>query len=139
MNASKILSFLFLGILAMSFILAADEGSTTAIASITSSTQNAVTYGSDLIGIIIGVFILIFLFSNIDPFKGNFRKSFIFMAIGISLQVVSMIYTFVFKGLKLYSLPGGIDIHHLLMTIGIVFFSFAVYNLREVVKGTSNA
>lgn len=151
MKQLKLLAFLlFFGILMTSFVIAheddpvvnaitgfATDNSTTTSSGVSGKTTALIVI--DVLGIIIGFMLLTFLLTSLEPFRGPLRTSYMFMGFGIFFQVCALIYTVVFVRLKLLGVPFGLDIHHLLMTVGIVFFSFAVYNLREVVKGASNA
>ncbi len=135
---------LFFGTLTMAFVIADDLSPITGFATDATTTTGisgttTVLIVIDAIGILIGFMLLTFLLTSLEPFRGPLRTSYIFMGWGVFLQLLALIYTIIFVRLKLLAVPFGLDIHHLLMTVGIVFFAIAVYNLREVVKGVSNA
>ncbi|MBI5803140.1 hypothetical protein HY448_00430 [Candidatus Pacearchaeota archaeon] len=158
----KFLSFLFLfGVLAISFVFAhelseeekanseykvvfgkifgAITGFATDVHATTISPTTTILIAIDSLGILLGFMVLIFLLASLEPFRGKLRTSYVFMGFGIFSQVIALLYTVIFVRLKLFEVPFGLDVHHLLMTLGLLFFAFAIYNLREVVKGVTTS
>ena len=99
--------------------------------------KNNIAIGIDLSGILIGIALIIFIITILKSFKGTLRKAFDYMVFGISSQVLALAYTLVFLRFNLYPAPLNIDIHHLLMIIGMVFFAVGVYNLRKMMSELS--
>ena len=139
---------LIVGIFVMSFVIA--DNSTDNATSMMhmhginpDGSMNYVIVGVDVIGAVIGLLLLLFLITSIGPFRGNLRNSYIFIACGIFFQLMALVYSLLMDfNIISTSLVGpivGDEIHHILMIVGIVFFSFAVYSLREVVAGATNA
>ena len=95
-------------------------------------TTKIIILGIDSVGIVIGFVLLIIIIRTLKSFTGSLRQSYDFMLYGILFQVLALIYTLVFVRLKLYSVPAGIDIHHLLMIIGLIFFGLAAYKLKNM-------
>jgi hypothetical protein len=85
----------------------------------------------DVIGIVGGIIMLAILFPSFMSFSASLRRNYDFMLwIGILFQVLALAYSLVFIRLGLFPIPRGIDVHHLLMIIGFIFFGIAIYNLR---------
>ena len=88
----------------------------------------AIDVGIDIFGILIGITSIILVLNAIKSFKGYLRKSFYYITYGIAFQILALI-EHVLKDLG-YQL--SIDIHHILMIIGIIFFTMAVFKLRNM-------
>lgn len=84
--------------------------------------------GIDIFGVLIGIIPIILVLNSIKSFKGYLKKSFYYITYGIAFQILALI-EHVLKDLG-YSL--SIDIHHILMIIGIIFFTMAVFKLRNM-------
>ena len=98
-------------------------------------TNRNIVVAIDAIGIMTGIALLVTLVSTLKYFTGSLRKSYDFMlCIGIVFQVLALLYSLIFIRLGWYPIPTGIDIHHLLMITGLVFFGIAVYNLRTLLN-----
>lgn len=100
-----------------------------------SETSNNIATVIDIIGIIAGAVLLVIIASTLRSFTGSLRKSYDFMiCLGILFQILALVDSLVFIRIKLFTVPNGVDIHHLLMIIGFVFFGIAVYRLRIMVE-----
>ena len=94
-------------------------------------TNNNIATAIDVIGIIAGIILLVIVIYSLKSFSDSLRKSYDFMlCMGILFQILALMSSLIFLKLKLFAVPNGIDLHHLLMTIGFVFFGIAAYRLR---------
>ena len=101
-------------------------------------TNNNIATVIDVIGIIAGITLLIIVIRSLKSFSGSLRKSYDYMlCMGILFQILALLGSLVFLKLKLFEAPSGIDLHHLLMAIGFVFFGIAAYKIR-VMANTIN-
>ncbi|MBI2101006.1 hypothetical protein HYT53_00150 [Candidatus Woesearchaeota archaeon] len=75
-----------------------------------------------------------FIVNVTKSFRGSLRKSFNYIACGAIFQILSLVYTLVFLRYNLFPTPLNFDIHHLLMVIGIVFFTIGVFKLKSMLK-----
>ena len=87
----------------------------------------------DLAGILIGVVFTLYLFSILKSFKGTLRKAFVFIMVGIFFQILALIQH-ILADWGVHTNPLNIDIHHILMIIGIIFFAIAVYKLKKMMS-----
>lgn len=85
-------------------------------------------------GILVGIILLVFIIHVTKSFKGSLRKSFSYIAYGAVFQILSLVYTLLFLRLNFFPVPFNIDMHHLLMVIGIVFFTIAIFKLRSMLS-----
>lgn len=88
----------------------------------------------DIMGIIIGIISVAVIYSITKKLGGVVGKTFNLMIYGIFAMILAVVYTLVFARFKLFPIPGGIDVHHFLMFIGLVLFVIASYNLAKVGK-----
>lgn len=79
----------------------------------------------DLFGILIGITSIATILRGMQGMGGRVGSTLRLFIWGIVFQVGALLYTVVFARLKLLPLPGGVDIHHLLMTIGLIVFVLA--------------
>ena len=102
------------------------------VSALEANTTKNISIAVDLVGILIGVSLLVMILTTLKSFTGSLRQSYDFMLYGISFQVLALIYTLVFLRLKLYPIPANVDVHHLLMIVGLFFFGAAAYKLRNM-------
>ena len=88
----------------------------------------------DFFGVVVGIISVVIIYSVIRTLGGIIGKSFTIVIYGILLQVFAIIYTIIFARFKIFPIPGGVDIHHLLMVIGLLFFVVAAYNAAKLSK-----
>ena len=88
----------------------------------------------DFFGVAVGAISVVIVYSALRNIGGAFGQTFKLILFGITFQVIAIIYTLIFARFKLYAIPGGIDIHHLLMIIGLVIFVLAARNLTKLSK-----
>lgn len=101
-------------------------------------TNRNISIAFDYIGVISGIILIVMMIKTLKSFNSSLRQNYDFMlVIGIFFQVLAFTYTLIFIRFKLYPMPTGIDIHHLLMIIGFLFFGIATYKLR-ILAGTIN-
>lgn len=87
----------------------------------------------DIFGVLVGVISIFLIFNIAKSFKGSLRASFNYIIYGVSFQVLALLDD-ALTDLRVYSPPEGISIHHLIMIIGIVFFTIAAFRLRNMLK-----
>ena len=119
---NKKLLYIVLFLLSVQIVLAA-----------TQDTTKNVIIGIDIVGVAIGVMLLVFMARTFNYFEGILKTSYLYFLYGISFQVIALVYTLIFVRFKLYPIPAGIDLHHLLMIAGILFFWVAIYKLRQMI------
>ena len=95
-------------------------------------TTKQIIISIDFLGVFIGVVILISVATTLKSVGGILGISYRYILYGISFQVLALIYTLVFVRFKIYPTPAGVDVHHLLMILGIVFFALAAYKLKLI-------
>jgi len=86
----------------------------------------------DIFAVLIGIISIFLILNVVKSFKGALRKSFNYIIYGIIFQILALIEHSL-RDLKISIVP-QVDIHHILMVIGIVFFTIAVFKLRDMVK-----
>ncbi len=95
-------------------------------------TTKQVIISIDFLGVLIGAAILVSVAITLKSVGGIIGASYRYILYGIGFQVLALIYTLVFVRFKIYPTPAGIDVHHLLMIFGIVFFALAAYKLKLI-------
>jgi len=123
----KIHNLKHLSVVALLFVL-----SSAIVFALDADINKNIGIGIDLAGILMGAALILFIIKILKSFKGALRKAFGWIMYGISFQVLALVYTLVFLRFKLYPIPLNIEMHHLMMIIGIVFFAMATYNLRKM-------
>lgn len=106
--------------------------SATLVSALDAGTNKIIGLTTDSVGILIGITLVIFIITILKSFTGSLKKTFYYIMYGISFQILALIYTIVFLRLGLYPIPLDIEVHHLFMVIGIVFFGIATYNLNKM-------
>jgi hypothetical protein len=86
----------------------------------------------DIIGILIGVSSILMIYSASKAFVGPIRSSIKLTIYGISLMIFALLYTLTFVRFKLFPVPGGLDIHHLFMLLGMLMFVLSAYNMTKL-------
>ena len=102
------------------------------VSALGADTSKNVIIAIDSAGVLIGVILLVIIIGTLKSFTGSLRQSYNFIMYGILFQVLALVYTLVFVRFKLYPIPAGIDVHHLLMIAGLIFFGIAAYKLRNM-------
>ena len=115
--------FLFISVLL--FIL-----SSAVAFAIASETKMIIDIILDIFGVVIGIIAIFLILNVIKSFKGSLRKSFNYIIFGIAFQILALIEHSL-RDLGLSLVP-QVDIHHIFMIIGIVFFTIAVFKLRNM-------
>ena len=118
----------FLLILVFLFIF-----SSTVAFALASETKERVDVIIDIFAVLIGVVSIFLVIGVVKSFKGSLRKSFNYIIFGIAFQILALAeHTLSDLGLSVK--PWGVDIHHLIMVTGIIFFTIAVFKLRDMIK-----
>lgn len=115
-------------ILALLFIL-----SSAVAFAITSETKERINVIIDIFAVLVGIASIILVLNIVKSFKGSLRKSFNYIIFGIAFQVLALVehaLSDLGMGIRLW----GTDIHHLIMIVGIVFFTIAVFKLRNMLN-----
>ena len=102
------------------------------VSALGADTSKNVIIAIDSAGVLIGIILLVIIIDTLKSFTGSLRQSYNFIMYGILFQVLALVYTLVFVRFKLYPIPAGIDVHHLLMIVGLIFFGIAAYKLRNM-------
>ena len=97
-------------------------------------TKKIIAVTIDIFGILVGAVSLALIFNMMNSFKGSLRKGFYYIFYGVAFQVLALLYTLIFVRLNVYSVPGGIDIHHFLMIVGIMLFTISAFKLRNMLS-----
>jgi|SRR3989338_2672857 len=85
----------------------------------------------DIFGALMGVISIFLIFNVVKSFKGSLREGFNYIIYGIAFQVLALI-EHTLMDFEISLIPVGIDTHHILMVIGIAFFTIAVFKLRNM-------
>lgn len=80
-----------------------------------------ITVAIDFLGIIIGLISIWYIFRIKDLLGGRLGGGISFFIWGVIFMILAFGYTVIFTRFKLFTAP-GVDPHHALMTIGMVFF-----------------
>ncbi|MBI4017381.1 MAG: hypothetical protein HY366_00355 [Candidatus Aenigmarchaeota archaeon] len=89
----------------------------------------------DFVAIIVGLVSFGLIYGVREHVKKPMKQIFLMQLLGIAFQVLAIAYTLTFARFKLYPIPGGIDIHHLLMLFGLVMFVWSfrkIYEQRKI-------
>ena len=86
----------------------------------------------DIFGVVIGIMSIFLILHVVKSFKGSLRKSFNYIIYGIAFQILALIEHSL-RDLGLSLVP-QVDLHPILMVTGIVFFTIAVFKLRNMIK-----
>lgn len=85
----------------------------------------------DIIGVAAGVISIAVIILAQRRTGGQVGSIFWLILTGIFFQMTAIIYTIIFSRLKILPAP-DVDIHHLIMTIGLVFFAIAAKKFFEI-------
>lgn len=86
----------------------------------------------DLIGVAIGLVSIGVMVGSLGTVGGLVAKWVTLVLAGITLQVLALLWTTIVERLNLVEAP--IDVHHLLMTIGMIFFVIAALKMLKIAK-----
>ena len=86
----------------------------------------------DIVGVVFSLISILFILRAVKNFGGEVGSALRIMVFMVASVVLALLYTIVFVRLKLFPIPGGIDIHHILMFSGIIFFLIAANKLRKI-------
>lgn len=98
---------------------------------ITSETKIIIDITIDIFGVLIGITSILLILNVIKSFKGSLREGFNYLIYGIAFQVLALL-EHTLSDLGIFMIPVGISIHHILMIIGIVFFTLGAFKLRNM-------
>lgn len=87
----------------------------------------------DLVGIVAGLFSLVIIVNTSSKVGGQVGAAFNLVLWGILFQLSAIIYTVIFTRLKLLPAP-PVDIHHALMTVGLVLFVIAAKKFSDLAR-----
>jgi tellurite resistance protein TehA-like permease len=87
----------------------------------------------DIIGIIIGVVSITSVLKTKKSLGGAVGKGLSVFIWGVLFMILAFLYTIVFSRLKLLGAP-PIDVHHALMTIGMILFVIAAQKFAKSVN-----
>lgn len=87
----------------------------------------------DIIGILVGLLSIYIIFHLNRKIKGDIGKALNFFIFGIGFMILAFIWTIIFTRLKLIPSP-AIDVHHLLMIIGMIFFVISITQFAKLTK-----
>ena len=87
----------------------------------------------DIIGILVGLSSIYIIFHLNKKIKGDIGKALNFFIFGIGFMILAFIWTIIFTRLRLIPSP-AIDVHHLLMIIGMIFFVISITQFAKLAK-----
>lgn len=97
------------------------------------TTPQIITLGIDIVGIATGL-IAIFLLLNINKtLGGKISGALKFFVWGVVVMIAAFLWTIIFTRLKMLP-PPLIDIHHLLMTTGMLLFIFSAKKFASLLR-----
>lgn len=123
----------FLYSISLAFLLLA-----LSVSAIDERSTNSIIIGIDVLGVTVGLIMIMSITTTLKSVGGIVGTSYKYMLNGIGFQLLALMYTLIFVRFKLFPTPAGVDIHHLLMIIGIVFFAIAAYKLRLISQNPDN-
>lgn len=85
----------------------------------------------DFIGVLVAVVSIIILFELKNKLGERVGAALSFIMIGILFNTAAFVWTIVFIRLSLLPKP-AIDVHHLLMTLGMIFFVLAALKFSHL-------
>ena len=88
----------------------------------------------DIAGIIIGVIAIVIVRRIIGEVGTVIKKPYNYFILGILLQIFALLYTLIFNRFELFAVPGGINIHNLLMVLGLISFVIGAKELSKISK-----
>ena len=107
--------------------------SSTVAFAISSETKERVDVIIDIFAILVGVVSVFLVMNVVKSFKGSLKKSFNYIIFGISFQILALV-EHALSDLGISVKPWDVDVHHLIMITGIVFFTIAVFKLRGMLS-----
>lgn len=88
----------------------------------------------DFIAVLAGVVAIYYLFRLNKRLGGKLSGAIRFFNLGVASNVLAIAWS-TFLG-HLYIVAGiSLDIHHLLMSVGMIFFIFSTHKLSELIQG----
>jgi len=90
--------------------------------------------GIDIIGVAVGLISVAKMLKLNRILGGRIGNAVNLVVGGVTLNVLAFLWTIVFTRLKLFA-PPALDIHHLLMTIGMALFVFAARKFSALIQG----
>lgn len=88
----------------------------------------------DILGVLVGLIAIYYVYTA--RVGGRVGKAVSLFVWGIIFQVSAISYTIVFGRLALFAKPGGVDIHHLLMVVGLVLFVWGARVYASLLRDT---
>ena len=88
----------------------------------------------DILGVITGLVSIFIIHSSTRGVGGIIGNSLRIFIWGIVAMTLAVVYTLVFTRFKIYPVPGNVDIHHLLMFIGLVLFVISAKKIAALNK-----
>ncbi len=87
----------------------------------------------DFTGILIGLISIGILLYSLKGQKSSLKRISIMVMTGVLFNMMALTWTIVFARLKLFPAP-AIDVHHLFMATGMIFFVVAVWKFSKIAK-----
>jgi len=88
----------------------------------------------DIVSILIGLVSIFTILAKKKSIGGKVGSALGLFIWGIVFMVAAFSYTIVFSRLKLLAVPGRVDVHHLLMAIGMVLFVVAARKFASLAQ-----
>ena len=88
----------------------------------------------DIIGVAVGFISVAKMLKLNRTLGGRIGNAVNLVVGGVALNVLAFLWTIIFIRLKLFT-PPALDIHHLLMTIGMILFVFAARKFSVLIQG----
>lgn len=89
----------------------------------------------DGVGILIGLFSIYLIMVRGKLIGGNVKEALNLVVWGIIFNIIALLVTLLASRLKIITLPAEvIDLHHALMTVGMVFFIVSAKKFSDLFK-----
>ncbi len=85
----------------------------------------------DFIGVLVAIVSIFMLFELKNKIGGSLGSALTFIMTGVLFNTAALVWTIIFTRLALLPKP-AIDVHHLFMTLGMVFFVFAAIKFANL-------
>jgi len=87
----------------------------------------------DIIGMLVGIVSILIILNLSKKISGDVGKALNLIAFGITFMLLALLETIIFGRLIiLQALKPSVDVHHLFMTVGMVFFVVAAKQFAKL-------
>ena len=92
-----------------------------------------VTLSIDIIGVLVGIISIVTIVNVKRQLGGVVGSGISIFVLGVLSMMLAFLWTIIFTRLKLFT-PPAIDIHHALMTVGMILFVISATKFSKTLK-----